>query len=154
MFFTCNVDQVPMPSGLCPLGIQYWWYVGKEFNSIWFLVNHETTQNRQRRSFNLFVSTPRDIVQLAEMENSKITEVQIATPKHLNDQGRWVMEPLIEIWEGLEPTSDIKQTAHLYVAEAGMRYTDSWHSTQPESLLDLKLVYRHRRTRRRAPKSK
>jgi hypothetical protein len=154
MFTTYDAAEVTMPHAFRIEGSRDWMFVEKSTSSRWFLIRYETSKGRRRKVTDLFVSNPQDIVQIAELENSQILEVQIVTPGQLNNQGRWVMEPLKEIWLGLEPDIDHHQTATLFVTESGTRYTDSWLSTPPDALSDLKLLYRYRRARRRTPKPK
>ncbi|MBI3897510.1 MAG: hypothetical protein HY308_04335 [Gammaproteobacteria bacterium] len=65
---------------------------------------------------------------------------------------RWTMEPLAEIWEGVEPQANW-QKAYVYVLKNGNRLVVSGFDTKETDLLDRRLVFRSPIKKRRTKRS-
>lgn len=89
-----------------------------------------------------FLTYVDQLLQLDQQSNTKILEVNLVSPDHVNNKGAWKMDPLKEIWVGYEPDTEHQQETEIFVLKDGNRYTYSPLSTDEENILEKKLVFK------------
>lgn len=142
MFETIDEAEVKIPDPLKAPGERAWWFVKNSLHMRWFHLVCESTYKDDYRSSNMFFLTQIDhLLDVVEDKTVKILQVDLVTPKHMNEGERWKMEPLSEIWVGYEPECEHQQEAHIYVTSDGTRYLDSALSEREEELLNKKLIF-------------
>lgn len=143
MFETNAFARIPVPIGLYGDGEDLWTYVALNIHMPWFHVVHETTGEGNYLSKSmLFLSRVEQILFLQQQTDSTILQIDLVSPGYMNGTGLWKMEPLKEIWKGLESDSKHKQGAHVFVLMSDERYCDSSLQSPETQLQDMRLVFK------------
>ncbi len=141
MFETHDSAELPIPPGLGDPGIRMWSYVVCRLFVPWIhvvrRVNHEEDGEPYALHETLFLTHVEQLLQLQGDPEVKIVTIDLVSPGHLNGSDRWKLEPLAEIWEGIEPGTDV-QMAHVYVLKNGARYLDSGLASSESELRNLR----------------
>ena len=142
MFETSISSEIDMPIELSTAGIQVWDCMYTRLHVPWLHVVYVIQDSGEYVCGRiLFLSQVDQLLQLSQESDIKIMEVNLVSPKHLNNKHRWEMEPLQEIWLGIEPGLEHKQLTEIYVLSNGDRYTDSPLSTLEEELLEKNIIF-------------
>jgi hypothetical protein len=139
MFITHSDDEDYLISAICGKGKHAWPFVALNLNHPWFVVVYQEQEGGIRYRKTLLLDTCFPLLEINEQKT--ITEVHLVSPEHMNEEGRWMMSPLIEILEGIEPEAD-GQKARVYVVENGKRYVESSMDTLEENMLQLKSIFK------------
>jgi len=83
-----------------------------------------------------------DLLHLAAADYLKIREVNIVLPGHMTGKDAWTMEPLAEIWEGIEPETE-NQKAHVFITGGGGRYLRSGLCDDESQLREKKRIFQN-----------
>ncbi|MBI3898494.1 MAG: hypothetical protein HY308_09390 [Gammaproteobacteria bacterium] len=142
MFETIDYAEIPLPEVFREDGNRAWSYVIRRLHVPWF---HLVYQFQAERDVRLrqpaFLSEVDQLREFQEMDGVKLEEVQIVLPKYMTGAERWTMEPLVEIWEGIEPNAQ-HQKASVYVLGSGERLMVSAFDTKESDLLNRRLIFR------------
>lgn len=142
MFETVTAAEIIIPDELKDHGEQAWWYVRNRLHMRWF---HATCAfsygNDQKDVHMLFLTQIDHLLEVKNEETITILEVDLVSPRHMNNGERWNMEPLSEILVGYEPDTEYQQDAHIFVLSDGTRYVDSGLSTKEDDLLNKKTIF-------------
>ncbi len=141
MFETLDHAEIPIPPPLRVQGERVWAYVEFPLHVPWFHVVYRLPLDDDgylKRS--LFLGSVDQVLQLGS-ESLRIDEIQVVLPQHMTGAGRWTMEPLAEIWEGVEQPKT-GQKARVYVLANGTRYLHSGLCDSESELRDRKLIFR------------
>lgn len=123
MFETSISAEISCPP-IFGLDLRLWSYVHLSLHIPWFHVEYEICDiNDQYLRQILFLSDIEQLLNLQEEQGSMIVQVDLVSPACVNQQGCWKMEPLCEIWTGVEPKSGQEST--VFVVKSGARYVDS-----------------------------
>lgn len=139
MFSTYSATENHFKSAILGDGQQVWSYIRLYLSNPWFIVVYEDMEDGTLYRETVLLDTFFQILDINEIKT--IIEVYIVSPSHMNGQGRWMMNPLIEILEGIEPEAD-GQKAQVYVVENGERYMASYMSTLEENLLQIEIIFK------------
>lgn len=79
-------------------GAHRWAYVAQSTNDEWFYVTHELS-GREGRLHQFMVPNAAYLLGFASSDSAEsyIKEIQLVSPPWMNEQGRWLMEPLAAI---------------------------------------------------------
>jgi hypothetical protein len=139
MFLTHSDDEDCFISAICGDGQHAWPYVTLRLPHSWFVVVYQDQEDGIKYRQTVLLDTFIQLLKINEIKT--ITEVHLVSPKYMNGQGRWMMSPLIEILEGIEPKTD-GQKAHVYVVKNGKRYVESFMETLEENMLHIKTIFK------------
>lgn len=143
MFETHDVAEVHVPPLLASNGERLWQYVALRLHMPWFYVIYKTTAASQIRSSSiLFLQHPEQLIDLQQQAGIKIEQVELVSPGYMNGEGHWKMEPLREIWKGLEPGAPYEHEILIYVLDNGDRYANSSVHFNECDLIDHQLVFK------------
>ncbi len=99
MFTTYHSASIPnaITSGT-PRAL-HWAYVEQEWLWPWFYVQIGCTEAGESFTRLLMITTVSDLEQMVAEQGQHfwLEQVQLVTPGQVNKQGRWLMEPLIEV---------------------------------------------------------
>lgn len=125
MFETLDSAEVPLPTIFGSEGTRMWSSVRFLFHLPWFYVTCCFPVERTRGPCQMLCLTlVDDLLQVTHAEGFKVVEVNVVIPAYMSKKRRWTMEPLAEIWCGVEPGTD-GQVAYVYVTSDGARYLHS-----------------------------
>ena len=143
MFETHNSAEEYIPREFTVKGLRLWSSVHTRLHVPWLHVVY-TSKNSDGYVVSqiAFLTYVDQLLHLDQQTDMKILEVNLVSPKHINNKGSWEMEPLMEIWIGFEPDIEHKQAAEIFVLKNGNRYSDSSLSTNEGDLLDKKLIFK------------
>lgn len=141
MFETVDGTEIDTTAFLADDGVRAWRYVSYPLHFPWFYISYLTTsaEGDSPRQM-LCLSLVDDLLCASQSEGARITEANIVVPWHMSGQGRWTMEPLVEIWMGKEPEAH-NQAGYVFVTASGARYLHSGLSDAESQLLDLELIF-------------
>ncbi len=141
MFETVDGTEIDTTAFLVDDGVRAWRYVSYPLHFPWFYISYLTTsaEGDSPRQM-LCISLVEDLLCASQSEGARITEANIVVPWHMSGQGRWTMEPLVEIWMGKEPEAH-NQAGYVFVTASGARYLHSGLSDRESELLDLKRIF-------------
>ena len=141
MFETHDSAELPIPHGLGDPGERAWSYVVNRLFVPWMHVVRRVTYEEDGEPYalheTLFLTRVEQLLQLQKDPKAKVVAIDLASPGQLNGTGRWKLDPLAEIWEGIEPGTD-GQKAYVYVLENGARYLDSALASSESELRNLR----------------
>lgn len=82
-----------------PDGVQFWSFVEQDMAWPWFYLQLVEDDGGELFRSMLMVPTPVLLEQVvaAKSDHAWIEQAQLVTPSHINDTGRWTMEPLLEV---------------------------------------------------------
>lgn len=125
MFETEDRAEIEIPPIFGEPGTRLWPFVTLRLHMPWLYVmwgikDDEGIERRQMAC----LSKISDLVQIAAADYVTIRDVNIVLPGHMTGKQGWTMEPLAEIWKGIEPDTD-GQAAHVFVTASGGRYLQS-----------------------------
>lgn len=105
-------------------GEHHWDYVCVSVPMPWFHVTC-TISNHEGISLSLsfMLSNLEQLLEITQRHDVKIAFVDLVSPGHMNDAGRWKMEPLKEIWMRTDARYP-DQHGHEYILENGKSYLD------------------------------
>lgn len=142
MFETADHAEIPVPDPFRAQGERVWAYVEIALHVPWFCLVYRVPDDEGgghlRRS--IFLSEVRQLVEF-QARGPKIYEVQVVLPSHLTGARRWTMQPLAEVWEGVEPKAK-GQKSYVYVLANGKRYLNSGLTENETDLIDRKRIYK------------
>lgn len=142
MFITDKEAEHPVMSALIGKGQQVWGYVSLNIAIPWFnLVFELTDEDGHQFHQTVHLTTLNQLLDIKEI--GQIIQLDLVSPGHMNKQGRWQMDPLKEIIEGVEPDTE-GQKAYVYVLENGERYVRSNMSMLETDLIDVKVIFKTR----------
>lgn len=138
MFSTDDGAEVPCPFS----GIRLWANVTRHIHAPWFHVVVEGESDGITCSRMVLLSHIEQLRQMSEIPEVRILEVGLVSPSYINGTLRWQMDPLREVWIGIEP--DESQEATIFVLESGVHYSysDSGFRTPPDKLRKDQLIFR------------
>lgn len=140
MFETVDRAEVTIPDELKDSDERAWWYVSSRIHNYWFHVTCEFNYGDDEEDVQMLFLTQIDhLMELNNAHYTKILQVEIVTPGHMNGSDRWKMEPLSEIWSGIEPDTPNDQDAYIFILENGGRYVYSGLDTKEQELLNKKI---------------
>lgn len=84
---------------------------------------------------NMFLTQVQQLLELQQVPHIEILETYLVSPGILNGTERWKLEPLAEIWEGVEPEAE-NHVAYVYVLTSGVRYVNSALVSSENELLN------------------
>jgi hypothetical protein len=141
MFSTHSDSENSSKSQLYSKGHHAWPHVELELPIPWFVVNFTVFNDGIQHEKTILLSTIMNLLEFNKI--TTITEVNLVCPWYMNHQGRWTMDPLIEILQGNEPEPEAKALrARVYVVKNGERYVESFMGTIEENILDLKTIFK------------
>lgn len=142
MFETTDYAEIPIHEVFREEGARAWAYVSHPLHVPWFhLVYRYPIDEGGTLSRPIFLTQIFQLLEFEQRSGIKVEEVQIVLPQHMTGAGRWTMEPLAEIWEGVEPNTQ-GQRAHVFVLANGKRYLRAGVTANESDLLDQELVFR------------
>lgn len=152
MFETHDEAEVPIPPVFGDPGLRMWSYVKCRLHVPWFHVvcrfTYEDKADEEAHALRemMFLTQVEQLLQLQEGgPRIQIEEIDLMTPGHMNGTDRWKLEPLAEVWEGIEPETDGQRTL-VYVLDNGTRYVDSALDTPESELIDKHRVVQMNKT--------
>lgn len=155
MFETSAHAEIPIHEAFQSHGEQAWAYVYRRLHLPWFYLRYlppsEEGDGGTRLWQLLFVDEIGHLQELQANPVIEIDEVQAVLPDHLTGKGKWIMEPLEEIWVGTEPKAP-QQNATVYVLCNGERYIDTGFDSSETDLVNRQLVFKARPKRQRRTK--
>ena len=141
MFETVESAEIPIPPIFGTTGERHWAYVRQRLHMHWFHVTFALEiEHGNILSNMLFLSRVEQLQQAVQEQDIEIQEVNIVLPGHMSGKDMWTMEPLAEVWQGIEPEAE-GQRAYIYVIGDGTRHTDSGLNTNEADLLNKELIY-------------
>lgn len=144
MFETADKAEIPIPEGLRADGERGWAYVEFPLHVPWFHVVYRLPlQEGGHLIRSLFLAQVSALVRFCS-QLVRVHEVQVVLPGRITGACRWTMEPLAEIWEGVEPR-ELGHPVCVYVLENGKRYIDSAFVKNEANLLDRQLIFKNPR---------
>ncbi|MBI3898657.1 MAG: hypothetical protein HY308_10225 [Gammaproteobacteria bacterium] len=153
MFETTDYAEIDLPAAFREDGSRAWSYVFRRLHVPWFhLIYQFQAEDNVRLKQPAFLSEVYQLCEFQAAEGVKVEEVQVVLPSHMTGANRWTMEPLVEIWEGIEPHAQ-GQKAYVYVLGNGNRLMVSGLDTKETELLDRCLVFRSPTKKRRNKRS-
>lgn len=121
MFRTSQRAEIPI-GGLYGDEFRLWTFVEHGLHTPWFYVTVAEYQSGQALYTMFLVQEVCALEALLASQNAalKVTEVQLVSPRHMNKNDRWLMEPLLEL------VQISCQGAHSfeYCVEGGKWYSD------------------------------
>lgn len=141
MFSTHELAEIRYPSKLLEPGEKIWSYIQRRLHTPWFHVTYEFTYSEGAEYRRIVFIT--EVNHLLEIKNwvVRIISIDLVSPGYLNNSDHWKMEPLKEIWQGIDPGTKNKQKAYVFVLKDNSRYTDSALDTTEEKLLSLEKIF-------------
>lgn len=140
MFETNDDAELYIPPGISGPGVRAWQYVKLRLHVPWLVIVYEfEIEKKARMRETVFLPDADDLVQFSRIPDIKIVEVSVMAPAHMNEKGRWMLEPLIEVWRGKEPEQP-HQPVHVFVTGLGNRYMPFSRAEETE-LLDKELIF-------------
>lgn len=140
MFETHDIAEVPIHSLIADDGARLWQYVALRIHIPWFHVVY--TETEAETSGMIFLSNTEQLLDLQQQIGIKIKQVDLVSPGYINGSTNWKMEPLKEIWEGLELGLSNEQKLLLYVLNNGNRYVNSAVGSTESDLTNRQLVFK------------
>lgn len=141
MFETYDQAEIPIPEPLRIPGERAWPYVELSLHVPWFyLVYRLPIEDDRYLKRSIFLSDVPYLIGFIA-EGAVVDEVQIVLPERMTGAGRWTMEPLAEIWEGVE-LAKTGQKARVYVLADRTRYLDSGWCKNESDLRDRQLIFK------------
>lgn len=142
MFETVSSAELASLPPIYPSGprTQVWSYVLQAVLAPWFHIEADG-EDASRIIFSRSTDQWLPLVESQGGENPTIRGVNIVTPGSLNRTGRWILEPLMEVWRGEEPFKKGRY-AEVYVVTGGTRYVQSEFHTPEGHLRGLRRLYR------------
>lgn len=106
-------------------GVQFWSFVEQEVNWPWFYLQIVEDEGREAFRSMLMVPTPSLLEQIlaAQTRHVWLEQAQLVTPHHVNKRGRWMMEPLQEVYSVQGPQGN--DLGYRYMVEGGQMYSTS-----------------------------
>lgn len=141
MFITDETAKIPIPSALFGgEDSNYWGYVKLHIHAPWFFCMY-VAQYEDGGEFRhmIFLSRDQQLQEMSRMEGIEIVEVQVVLPFHMTKQDRWIMAPLVAIWEGEIPGEDF--TELVYVTMDGHRFSFNGKVADENQLVNKRLFY-------------
>ncbi|WP_460091703.1 hypothetical protein [Pseudomonas sp. S2_E02] len=101
MFETHEQARIENPFFVLEEGASRWKYISQTANDEWFFVTYEVAGEEGSSQQQFMISKVQFLLDLASRDTSGqfIREVQLVSPPWLNQQGKWLMEPIREIQE-------------------------------------------------------
>jgi hypothetical protein len=123
-----------------PNGVQFWSYIEQEIAWPWFYLQIvEDNGDEAFRSMLMVPSIPLlELFIAAQTETAWFEQAQLVTPQHINNRGRWMMEPLLEVSSILDTRGN--ELGHLFQVEGGHTYSSS-ASQHPDGRLSTHVVF-------------
>lgn len=144
MFETSEAAEIAIPEVFQANGERVWAYVYRRLHVPWFHLRYlppEQADGGVKLWLLAFLDNVSQLVDLQQAEGIEIDEVQVVLPPHLSRKRRWIMEPLAEIWEGMEPREH-GHRVYVYALRNGKRYVDSVFARTEADLVDRRLIFR------------
>ena len=117
-----------------PNGVQFWSYIEQEVIWPWFYL--QVVEDDGKEVFRSMLMVPTipllEQAMAAQTEQTWFEQAQLVTPDHMNKNGRWMMEPLLEV-------SSIRDNQG---NELGYQYRvegDRMYSTSPSQPIDCRM---------------
>jgi len=143
MFETNDSAEIQIPPVFGDTGDRLWTFVRWKLHTPWFHVVYQTLTPDAATGLTfsdmMFLTWVKQLLLLREDPAVHIEEVDLVSPGHMNGSNRWKLEPLAEIWEGIDPGSE-NMPAHVYVLENGARYMESGLATPESELRNLRRI--------------
>ncbi|RPM29675.1 hypothetical protein [Pseudomonas aeruginosa] len=118
---------------------QLWTAVEQDLQWPWFYVQVARRERRDVVTSTLLLQHSHDLETIirSQSKHAWVEQVQIVTPGHLNQQARWLMEPLQEVCLMQDSSGEL---GLLFKVENGVRYSlHPWRDV--ESLLLVKVLF-------------
>ena len=143
MFETHDSAEECIPSELTINGLRAWNSVHTRLHVPWLHVVYASKGSDGIMLGQIaFLTYVDQLLQLDHQSDKIIIEVNLVSPKHLNNKGGWEMKALKEIWIGFEPDTEYQQETEIFVLKNGNRYTYSPLDTTEDNLLEKGLIFR------------
>jgi hypothetical protein len=119
-----NAELLPGLS-TAPDGVQFWSYVELEMTWPWFYLQIvEDDGNEAFRSMLMVPSVPLlEQVIAAQTEHAWLEQAYLVSPGHMNEVGRWLMAPLLEVLSIRDAQGS--ELGHQYRVEGDRTYSTS-----------------------------
>lgn len=145
MFETIDGTEIDIQEAFSDPGHRYWPFVKQSLHMPWFYVAYRNKlKDGGELSEMVCLTRVEDVVAATDPDNVEFAEVNIMLPGHMTGKGRWTMEPLDEIWSGIEKEPETQgQIAYVYVTASGGRYLQSGLCTHETQLQDMRRIFRH-----------
>lgn len=141
MFETNKSAEIEIPPIFCSHDVQHWSYVRFRLHIPWFHVEFSFRISEEGSLRNMLFLTKVDhLLQMSQESDVEIIEVDIVVPRHMSGKECWAMEPLREIWRGIEPETD-GQYAHIFVTRDSNRYFLAGVCDTETELENKELIY-------------
>lgn len=143
MFETIDGSEIEIPPIFGDEGTRLWPFVTLRLHMPWLYVTYgiKDDEDAERRQM-ACLSKIDDLLQMAATDFVTIRDVNIVLPGHMTGKQGWTMEPLVEIWEGIEPDTD-GQAAHVFVTTSGGRYLQSGICDDESKLEDKQRIFQN-----------
>jgi hypothetical protein len=143
MFETVDAAEIEFPPIFGERGTRLWPFVTLRLHMPWLYVMYgvEDDEGMEFMQMACLLQIV-DLVQMAAADDLTIRDVNIVLPGHMTGKPGWTMEPLAEIWEGIEPDAH-GQAAHVFVTASGGRYLKSGVCDDESKLEDKQLIFQN-----------
>jgi len=143
MFETLDGAEIEIPAIFGGGGRRLWSAVTLRLHMPWIYVTYSFKDGEGMEFSQMACLTQiDDLLQMAAADFLKIREVNIVLPGHITGKDTWTMEPLAEIWEGIEPDTE-NQKAHVFITAEGGRYLRSFLRDDESQLRKKKRIFQN-----------
>lgn len=123
MFTTYHSASIP-PDGISGSDrALHWSYVEQEWNWPWFYVQVGCKEAGECVSRLFMIASASDLAELINDQGKRywVEQVNFVTPGHVNKQGRWLMEPLVEMSVARDESDGV--LGHVFKVEGDRCYS-------------------------------
>ena len=133
-------------SALAGEGQNVWNYISLTLSKPWFLVSYIAHSHEGDIGETLLLSCPSQVVDVLKKSTQEIEvrQVQLVSPKHLNNSLQWQMDPLLEVWRGTGENAG----AYTYVLEDGRQYINTLGVVDSAQTNNMTCLFRFERMSR------
>lgn len=139
MFITNEASNIFNPFSPKENKEYLWSNVSFRLHIPYFYIAYSVDDEDGTHSYMVLVASVVHLIGLNNDDHINIQQAYLISPGHVNSTDQWMMEPIEEVFSGLEPEYD--QLSYIYVLENGGRYVCSDLNSKEEELRCIKTVY-------------
>lgn len=120
-----SYDSAKLSHPLAEESENYWSYIELTINSLWFVVQVSSVDNKSSDHSTLFLSSKIQLADLTRRKDIEIDEVHVVSPPHNNKENTWKMSQVSKVLKGIKSDEELDAHIFKYVFTDGNELIDS-----------------------------